>query len=130
MYLDGPRSTRCSAPQQRKSAKWWRRVRPICRVLCASKPTALRAPQRFDQRQTAVDGPPAGAHKHSCEYPICVNEVSPDGLLRMRVPSMTTQLSMASVTPDNFVRAESDLYFGNIVKDGGFGKFLHRREPA
>ena len=35
-----------------------------------------------------------------------------------------------AVTPDNFVRAESDLYFGNIVKDGGFGKFLHRREPA
>ena len=35
-----------------------------------------------------------------------------------------------AVTPDNFVRAESDLYFGNVVKDGGFGKFLHRREPA
>ncbi len=35
-----------------------------------------------------------------------------------------------AVTPDNFPRAESDLYFGNIVKDGGFGKFLHRREPA
>lgn len=34
------------------------------------------------------------------------------------------------VTPDNFVRAETDLYFGNIVKDGGFGKFVHRREPA
>jgi hypothetical protein len=51
-------------------------------------------------------------------------------LLRMRVPSMTTRLSIASVTPDNFVRAESDLYFGNIVRDGGFGKFLHRREPA
>ncbi|WP_245429663.1 DUF1254 domain-containing protein [Mesorhizobium sp. DCY119] len=34
------------------------------------------------------------------------------------------------VTPDNFVRAESDLYFGNIVKDGGLGKFVHRREPA
>lgn len=31
------------------------------------------------------------------------------------------------VTPDNFVRAESDLFFGNAVKDGGFGKFLHRR---
>ena len=28
------------------------------------------------------------------------------------------------------MRAESDLYFSNIVKDGGFGKFLHRREPA
>jgi hypothetical protein len=34
------------------------------------------------------------------------------------------------VTVDNFVRAESDLYFGNVVKDGGFGKFRHRREPA
>src|SRR5262245_14659086 len=34
------------------------------------------------------------------------------------------------VTTDNFVRAESDLYFGNIVKEGGFGKFYHFREPA
>ena len=34
------------------------------------------------------------------------------------------------VTPENFVRAESDLNFGNIVKDGGFGKFNHRREIA
>lgn len=32
------------------------------------------------------------------------------------------------VSPDNFIRAESDLYFGNIVKDGGFGKFVHIRE--
>src|SRR6266702_3633025 len=34
------------------------------------------------------------------------------------------------VTADNFVRAESDLYFGNVVKDGGFGKFNHKREPT
>ncbi|MGM4922177.1 DUF1254 domain-containing protein [Tardiphaga sp. 804_B3_N1_9] len=34
------------------------------------------------------------------------------------------------VTVDNFIRAESDLYLGNIVKDGGFGKLIHRREPA
>jgi hypothetical protein len=34
------------------------------------------------------------------------------------------------VTVDNFVRAESDLYFGNIVKDGGFAKFKHNRTPA
>jgi hypothetical protein len=33
-----------------------------------------------------------------------------------------------TVTPDNFVRAESDLYFGNLVKDGGFGNFHHIRE--
>jgi hypothetical protein len=34
------------------------------------------------------------------------------------------------VTPDNFPRAESDLYFSGVVKDGGFGKFVHRREPT
>ena len=33
-----------------------------------------------------------------------------------------------TVTADNFIRAESDLYFGNLVKDGGFGKFHHIRE--
>lgn len=34
------------------------------------------------------------------------------------------------VTADNFVRAESDLYFQAIAKDNGFGKFNHVREPA
>jgi hypothetical protein len=35
------------------------------------------------------------------------------------------------VTVDNFIRAESDLYFGGILKDSGaIGMFLHRREPA
>lgn len=34
------------------------------------------------------------------------------------------------VTVDNFIRAETDLYLGNIVKEGGLGKLLHRREPA
>src|SRR6478752_2961570 len=34
------------------------------------------------------------------------------------------------VTVDNFVRAESDLYLGNSVKEGGLGKLYHRREPA
>ncbi len=31
------------------------------------------------------------------------------------------------VTPDNFIRAETDLYFGASVKKGGFGKFDHNR---
>ena len=36
-----------------------------------------------------------------------------------------------SVTVDNFIRADSDLYFAGILKDSGAaGKFLHRREPA
>src|SRR6185369_11457442 len=36
------------------------------------------------------------------------------------------------VTVDNFVRAESDLYFGRILEDSGgaLGKFNHRREVA
>ncbi len=36
----------------------------------------------------------------------------------------------APVTPDNFARAESDRYLGNLVKEGGVGKLQHRREPA
>ena len=32
------------------------------------------------------------------------------------------------VSPDNFIRAESDVYFGNIVKAGGFGTFHHFRD--
>ena len=35
-----------------------------------------------------------------------------------------------SVSPDNFARAESDLYFANIVNDGGFGQFFHNREMS
>ncbi|MCU0735332.1 MAG: DUF1214 domain-containing protein [Methylotetracoccus sp.] len=34
------------------------------------------------------------------------------------------------VTPDNFVRAESDVYMAAQVQDGAFGKFKHTREPA
>jgi hypothetical protein len=35
------------------------------------------------------------------------------------------------VTADNFVRAETDLYFGGVMKDaGGIGKFFHNREPT
>jgi hypothetical protein len=34
------------------------------------------------------------------------------------------------VTPDNFVRAESDVYMAAQVKDGAFGRFKHTREPA
>jgi hypothetical protein len=34
------------------------------------------------------------------------------------------------VTVDNFIRAESDLYMGNAVKTGAFGKFEHNRTPT
>jgi hypothetical protein len=32
------------------------------------------------------------------------------------------------VTPENFIRAETDRYFGKIAKNGSFGKFTHNRE--
>jgi len=46
-------------------------------------------------------------------------------------PSPQSAANAIPVTVDNFVRAESDLYFAGILKDSGAtGKFLHRREPA
>jgi hypothetical protein len=45
----------------------------------------------------------------------------------------TAQSLVAAATPvtvDNFIRAESDLYFRNVAKEGGFGTFAHRREVA
>ncbi|WP_309224684.1 DUF1214 domain-containing protein [Mycolicibacterium sp. CBMA 234] len=32
------------------------------------------------------------------------------------------------MSPDNFPRAESDLYFAGVVRDNGFGQFFHNRE--
>lgn len=37
---------------------------------------------------------------------------------------------MIIVTPDNFIRAESDVYMDAQTKDGAFGQFKHTREPA
>jgi hypothetical protein len=34
------------------------------------------------------------------------------------------------VTPINFRRAETDLYFASFVRDGGWGKFNHNRMPT
>lgn len=36
-------------------------------------------------------------------------------------------MTVQPVSPDNFARAESDLYFSGVVADGGFGKFFHNR---
>ena len=44
-------------------------------------------------------------------------------------PAQTGASKPIPVTPDNFVRAETDTYFANIVKQaGGTGRFYHRRE--
>ena len=53
-------------------------------------------------------------------------------LLSMFAARLTHAADPVPVTVDNFIRAESDLYFGGILKDSGgtLGKFNHRREPA
>jgi hypothetical protein len=45
-------------------------------------------------------------------------------------PAAFAQPASVPVTVDNFVRAESDFYMGAAFKEGGLGKFHHRREPA
>jgi hypothetical protein len=60
---------------------------------------------------------------------------------RLFVISITTSILLAGaayaqsgdtvpVSADNFPRAESDLYFAGIVRDGSVGAFFHHREPA
>jgi hypothetical protein len=55
-------------------------------------------------------------------------------LVALGLPLLATSAlaqNAASVTVDNFIRAESDLYFGGILKDSSaIGTFNHRREPA
>lgn len=63
---------------------------------------------------------------------VCGN-ISAVLLLVTTVSSTVAQTAIGTsvpVTADNFNRAETDLYFGRIVKDGGFGEFNHNREPA
>ncbi|WP_009962370.1 DUF1254 domain-containing protein [Verrucomicrobium spinosum] len=61
--------------------------------------------------------------------------------LYLRFLTFTTSAFLVAATPgaeptpvtvDNFVRAESDMYFSGVIKDSGgvLGKFNHRREPA
>ncbi|MCE4223332.1 DUF1254 domain-containing protein [Methylobacterium sp. C25] len=45
------------------------------------------------------------------------------------MPSALAQTTN-KVTPDNFSRAETDIYFAKTAHDGGFGKFAHNREPT
>ncbi|WP_291180874.1 DUF1254 domain-containing protein [Hyphomicrobium sp.] len=46
------------------------------------------------------------------------------------MPALSADNEAIPVTVDNFIRAESDLYLGGVVKDYGFGKIGHSREPA
>ncbi|MGA8325265.1 MAG: DUF1254 domain-containing protein [Candidatus Cybelea sp.] len=43
--------------------------------------------------------------------------------------TQTIESTTVQVTADNFVRAESHMYFSTAVRLGGFGKFYHYRDP-
>ncbi len=47
----------------------------------------------------------------------------------MSAEAIPLRPKLVQVTVENFVRAESDLYFANTVRQGGFGRFHHHREP-
>src|SRR5882757_1519631 len=52
-------------------------------------------------------------------------------LMASSVVSAQTAASPAQpVTVDNYNRAQTDVYFAGVVKNGGFGKFRHGRELA
>lgn len=57
-----------------------------------------------------------------------IERTTTTGTAQTQLPSRVSDA--VPVMADNFVRAESDLYFGGVVKDGGFGRFFHRREPT
>jgi hypothetical protein len=43
---------------------------------------------------------------------------------------MATTTEPVTITLDNFIRADTDMYFGKTVEDGGLGKLRHRRQMA
>jgi hypothetical protein len=46
------------------------------------------------------------------------------------IPIFKKASDVVPVAVDNFVRAESHMYFAGVVKNGGFGKVDHTRDPA
>lgn len=99
---------------------------PVCRtaVLSAAMLVALGACQQ------SGDAPPPG-EPAATPAPAPASTAVP---AEPAAPADTVPTPPAPgsevVTVDNFVRAETDAYFANIVKQEGFGKFFHNREPT
>lgn len=66
--------------------------------------------------------------KKICSIVLLLSTVSPIASVA-RAESAAVDTAVP-VTADNFPRAESDLYFSRLAKDGAFGQLRHRREPA
>ena len=59
---------------------------------------------------------------------VLLSAISHDAVSQVQSSPRSPECNAIPVTADNFNRAESDMYWGTIVKDGGFGKFVHHRE--
>src|SRR5882724_11087835 len=57
-------------------------------------------------------------------------DVSTGGNEVATISAQTTASPAQPVTVDNYNRAQTDVYFAGVVRNGGFGKFRHGRELA
>jgi hypothetical protein len=68
--------------------------------------------------------------KKICSIALLLSTVSPISSVARAESPADADTKTIPVTADNFARAESDLYFSRLAKDGAFGQLRHRREPA
>jgi hypothetical protein len=96
-------------------------VRPAAACMCA----AFVGMSACGRSETAA---PAQAPSSAAPTSAAAAQAVPD----LGDPSRWTKTADGKVivTPDNFIRAESDVYMAAQVKDGAFGNFKHTREVA
>jgi para-nitrobenzyl esterase len=63
------------------------------------------------------------AKRAACAAPVCAGVWT-----IVLTATLASAGQLVTVTVDNFDRAESDLYFARMVKDGGLGKLHHKRQ--
>jgi hypothetical protein len=59
---------------------------------------------------------------------LCLATISCAAFVLAQPAPQSSAGNAVPVTPDNFVRAETDMYFALFVKRGALGKFIHFRE--
>jgi hypothetical protein len=99
-------------------------IRPVAAYLCAAT-VALAA---YGRSEPGAPAPAPTTAPSATPSSSAVAQGVPD----LGDPSrwQKTADGKVIVTPDNFIRAESDVYMAGQVKDGAFGRFKHTREVA
>jgi hypothetical protein len=82
------------------------------------------------QRRTILSAVMLAFFLTGCEQPKPATPAAPAEQAAVAKPEPPKCTDCVPVTPENFPRAETDLYFSNFSKDGAFGKFMHNRVPA